>query len=131
MATFWRRIREMMYGTLSDDGDQEVGTLQGEQDEQTATPVGTEPVRVEEYGDSVSVHYSGALSQVGRPIYVHFGYGPGPWRDVRETVMHQVAKGLYEAEIPVGYGRGALEFCFRNDVGEWDNNDGNNWSHPL
>lgn len=126
MTTFWKRLREMIYGDES--AEQEIGSLLSEE---VSTAETTEPVRVDDYGKTIAVHYSGPLSQSGRPIYVHYGYGPGPWSDVRETMMHQVARGVFEAEIPLTQGAGPLEFCFRNDLGEWDNNDGENWSYRV
>lgn len=122
MSTFWKRISERMFGPVPGMEDEEIGALGGSLD----------PVEVEGFGSTVEIRYSGALSGSGSPLYVHFGIGPGDWSDVSEAPMHPVAAtGVFQAEIGVAGDEGRLEFCFRNENGEWDNNHGNNWAYPL
>lgn len=134
MATFWGRIREIFYGGIAEDADLEVGAIA------TVEPLDIEEagrdegrhegaVRVHEMGGELWIAYSGQLTKAGRPIYVHYGHGPGAWRKVRETRMDKLEEGLHEAIVPLDESEGVIEFCFRNDVGDWDNNDGNNWSY--
>lgn len=92
--------------------------------------VSVSPMPVTE-GQRVTVTYQGALAREGAgAIYLHYGYGPGPWQDVQEVAMTPVDARRYEASIQVR-NAGRLEFCFRDSQGRWDNNQGRNWSCPL
>lgn len=123
MSTFWKRIREVMFGPVLDE-DMEVGALQESSDT-------SGPVSFDAYGSTLEIRYCGPLAQKGEPLYVHFGVGPGPWQHVHETPMRLMGDGTFHAEIGIPEEEGQLEFCFRNDQGEWDNNGGNNWVYPL
>lgn len=81
-------------------------------------------------GGQVTITYSGRLAQQGvKQIYLHYGTGPGHWRNVQETPMMQVGPQRFQASVSVP-SQGRLEFCFRDDRGQWDNNGGRNWSVP-
>lgn len=133
MATFWRRIREIFYGAAGEE-DQEVGAIAEVQP--AATRVTDEGsvrldggVRVQQAGEELLIAYRGPLAQTGRPLFLHYGYGPGAWREVRERRMVKRRDGVYEVGLPLMLAAGSLEFCFRNDIGDWDNNNGKNWSY--
>lgn len=82
-------------------------------------------------GRQVSITYSGRLAhEAAGEIYLHYGAGPGDWQQVQETAMVQVGPQRFRASVPVPE-QGTLEFCFRDDRGQWDNNDGRNWSIPA
>ncbi|HEY8496949.1 MAG TPA: carbohydrate-binding protein [Limnochordales bacterium] len=81
-------------------------------------------------GEQVAITYSGRLAQQGaKQIYLHYGIGPGHWHNVQEAPMVQVGPQRFQASVPVP-AQGRLEFCFRDDRGQWDNNGGRNWSLP-
>lgn len=134
MATFWKRIREIFYGELPED-DQEVGAIGTyepvETEVETSEPIEFEGgVRLYPVNGELWIAYSGRLAKAGRPVYMHFGYGPGAWRDVREQRLVELDKGVHETSLQIDPAAGTLEFCFRTDIGDWDNNHGNNWSYP-
>ena len=74
------------------------------------------------------VSYSGLLAQSGATeVYLHCGEGPGEWRNVRDVPMEKGPDGTWIARLTAG-GGGTLEFCFHDAAGNWDNNNGVNWS---
>lgn len=79
-------------------------------------------------GETVRIGYGGFLAQSGaNQIFLHAGYGSADdyWRDVRDIPM-QRADGGWEASFPV-HDASRLHFCFRDQSGRWDNNNGQNW----
>ncbi|MBQ8299583.1 MAG: hypothetical protein IJX99_07030 [Clostridia bacterium] len=67
-------------------------------------------------------HLMGAES-----MYLHYGYAN--WSNVSEKKMKKL-KSCYKIEISVPEGN-ELNFCFRANENEWDNNWGNNyWFTP-
>lgn len=131
MTTFWRRIREIFYGSLPDESDVEAGLLMEETAVEDGERIESGPVQVVTDTDSVTVRYRGPLARSGRALYLHFGYGPGPWQKVKESLMEKEAEGVYTVTVPLIPVGDSFEFCFRNDLGEWDNNGGRNWSCPV
>lgn len=76
----------------------------------------------------VVVSYSGLLVQSGATeLYLHCGEGPGDWRNVRDVPMEKGPQGEWTARLKAGEG-GTFEFCFHDAAGNWDNNNGVNWS---
>lgn len=154
MASFWTRIREMMNSPAEEEQqaadaaredrlerrapgrlrqDEEIGAVADEfVAAKRANSEGTpeDGVLAERRGTKVTVRYSGRLARQGRPVYLHYGFG-AEWSGTAEMPMEQVDAGVCEAAVSVRGRRGTLEFCFRNDAGEWDNHDGKNWSCPL
>ncbi|HEY8417050.1 MAG TPA: carbohydrate-binding protein [Limnochordales bacterium] len=82
-------------------------------------------------GQRVTITYEGRLARQGaKGMYLHYGYGPGPWRNVQDVAMTPAGPQRFQASIRV-QDSGRLEFCFRDDNGRWDNNDGRNWSCTI
>lgn len=77
----------------------------------------------------LTIAYSGLLAESGASkVYLRCGEGPGDWSNVRDIPMeHQPDSNEWVALLEAGDG-GTLEFCFHDGVGNWDNNDGRNWS---
>mgnify|MGYP001322985624 CR=1 FL=1 len=76
----------------------------------------------------IAIAYSGLLAKAGATeLYVHCGEGPGPWQNVRDVPMTPGPDGAWIARLTAGEG-GTLEFCFHDAAGNWDNNNGVNWS---
>ena len=70
--------------------------------------------------------YTGYLMNAEN-LYLHYGYTN--WSDVSEKKMRKL-KSCYKIEIAVPEGS-ELNFCFRANENEWDNNYGNNyWYAP-
>lgn len=82
-------------------------------------------------GEEITILYHGPLATEGAgQVYLHLGYGdPRSWEDVRDLRMSRTGWGWVKTlEVT---GRGHLNFCFRDDRGRWDNNEGRNWSYLI
>lgn len=66
--------------------------------------------------------YTGNLKD-SENLYVHFGYSN--WCDVSEKKLRKL-KTCCKTEIAIPQDS-ELNFCFRDDYGNWDNNYGNNY----
>lgn len=79
---------------------------------------------------TVTVAYSGLLAKESAGmIFLHWGVGPGPWQNVQEVpMMQQQEDGTWIARLRTPKEGGSLEFCFHDGAGNWDNNNGLNWS---
>lgn len=84
-------------------------------------------------GDPIMVRYRGPLAeQASNQVIMHAGFGAdGTWQDVQDIVMTKAADGSWTAELAVDPGVDQLNFCFADDAGNWDNNDGANWALPV
>ncbi len=84
-------------------------------------------------GDSVTVKYSGLLAEAGADqVYLHMGYGMGTWNAVSDIPMARIGPGTFEARVDVPLEQTSrFHFCFRDDAGNWDNNDGRDWSYEI
>jgi len=135
----WEKIRRSL-GIPDGDADMETGAL-GARPEgawETGATDGVDPqafvddgVHVTPMpvtgGERVTVAYDGLLARQGAGrVYLHYGYGPGPWSVISDVPMEKVGD-RFEATFEVAHD-GLLEFCFRDDAGNWDNNNGRNWS---
>lgn len=76
----------------------------------------------------VTVFYSGLLAKAGADqVILHCGEGPGEWQNVRDIPMELNDAGEWTAKTEAGDG-GSFAFCFRDALGNWDNNNGRDWS---
>jgi len=134
---FWESIRKSL--GLDGAGDLEIGEELVEQplhggvgaaeDYQLGPDDGVRvfPMPITAEADVV-VSYSGLLAKAGATqVYLHCGEGPGPWQNVRDVPMDEGPPGTWTARLTAGDG-GTLEFCFHDAAGNWDNNNGVNWS---
>ena len=80
-----------------------------------------------ETGEKIyELKYTGYLMDAEN-LYLHYGYTN--WSDVSEKKMRKL-KSCYKIEVSVPEGS-ELNFCFRANENEWDNNYGNNyWFAP-
>ena len=80
-----------------------------------------------ETGEKIyELKYTGYLMN-SENLYLHYGYTN--WSDVSEKKMRKL-KSCYKIEVSVPEGS-ELNFCFRANENEWDNNSGNNyWYAP-
>lgn len=77
----------------------------------------------------IKISYVGDLFQKNaNELYIHYGFGL-QWDNVEEIKMEKTELGFQsEIEIPQ---TDTLNFCFKNEKGEWDNNFGQNFSFPV
>ena len=77
----------------------------------------------------VKISYSGKFFQNGcEKVYAHYGFGKD-WNNVNEVEMEKTELG-FQMELKLGEGD-TFNLCFKNENGEWDNNDGTDYIFPL
>lgn len=73
----------------------------------------------------VKVSYTGKFYQGNSDkVFLHYGYGKD-WNNVNDIEMKKTDLG-YQAEIKLAC-EDTLNFCFKNQSNEWDNNFGKNY----
>ncbi len=73
----------------------------------------------------VKVSYTGKFYQGNNEkVFLHYGYGKD-WNNINEIEMAKTDLG-YQAELDL-VGKDTLNFCFKNQNNEWDNNFGENY----
>ncbi len=78
---------------------------------------------------TVKVSYTGKFFQNGsETVYIHFGFG-NEWEHLQELKMQKTELG-FQVEIEL-LGHDTLNFCFKNEVNEWDNNNSENYVFPI
>lgn len=78
---------------------------------------------------TVKISYTGELFQNNsEEVYIHFGFGL-LWENVSEVKMVKTELG-FQAEIELQDFE-SFNFCFRNEAGVWDNNNGENYIFPI
>ena len=89
--------------------------------------VSVDPVPVTA-GEEVTVLYYGPLARPDqKEVWLHIGYGSANnWEKVTDLRMERTGRG-WARTFSVGDGD-RLNFCFRDEQGNWDNNGGLNWS---
>ncbi len=77
----------------------------------------------------IKITYAGYLFQNGSEnVTIHYGYGKD-WSNAKDIAMEKTELG-YQASINVEAFE-QLNFCFKNNNGEWDNNNGNNYKFEI
>ncbi len=78
---------------------------------------------------SVKISYTGKFFQDGcEDVFIHYGFGLN-WDGLNEVKMERSELG-FQAELNL-CGKDTFNFCFKNDLNEWDNNDGQNYIFEL
>lgn len=73
---------------------------------------------------ALEVVYTGALAD-SEQVFCHFGYGKD-WSNATTLAMVKL-DGKWVCAIPLRRAK-KVQFCFKNNRDEWDNNGGSNWS---
>ncbi|MHB8156332.1 MAG: carbohydrate-binding protein [Desulfocucumaceae bacterium] len=83
-----------------------------------------------ENGKDVRVRYEGLLSSSGAAnVTLHYGFGEADdWKDTGNIEMEKMMDGW---ESSVSMRDSQLNFCFRDTIYNWDNNNGLNWTYRL
>ena len=77
----------------------------------------------------VKISYIGKLYQEdSSEVSIHYGFGIN-WENVTDIKMEKTDLG-FQAEIDLLEGE-TFNFCFKNESGIWDNNNGKNYVFPL
>lgn len=79
--------------------------------------------------EAVKLSYTGKFYQGNNDkVYLHYGFGKD-WNNVNDIEMEKTDLG-YQAEFVIA-GSDCLNFCFKNQNNEWDNNYGNNYVFDI
>ena len=78
----------------------------------------------------VKISYTGKFFQDdhSEDVFIHYGFGIN-WDNVNDIKMNKTELG-YQAEIKLEEGE-TFNFCLKNNLDEWDNNDGQNYIFPI
>lgn len=81
-------------------------------------------------GRTVKLTYKGVLATPEtNEIYVHYGFGL-LWDNLQEAKLNKVSDDCYEADITL-ISSDSLNFCFRDDKNNWDNNEAKNYTSEI
>ena len=82
-------------------------------------------------GQKVNVKYNGLLSRDGaEQVYLHAGFGTdNVWDEVKNIKMAKIQNN-WQAKIDMTKDD-RFYFCFHDNAGNWDNNNGNNWGFEV
>ena len=73
----------------------------------------------------VKISYTGTFFQdASEEVFFHYGFG-GNWDNVKDVKMEKTELG-FQTEVELGSSE-TFNFCFFNEIGNWDNNNGNNY----
>ena len=77
----------------------------------------------------VKISYTGQLFQNNvEEVSIHYGFGFN-WDNVNDIEMKKTDLG-FQAEIELKEGE-TFNFCFKDENGNWDNNNGKNYVFPI
>ena len=77
----------------------------------------------------VKISYTGNLFQnASTDVSIHYGFGSN-WDSVNDAKMEKTELG-FQTEVEL-ISSDLFNFCFYNENGEWDNNEGNNYVFQI
>lgn len=80
-------------------------------------------------GQTTKITYSGLLADKGaNEVFIHLGYGL-LWENLSEIKMTKNGDA-FEADIPLLMAD-SINFCFRDNANNWDNNSYQNYSYEV
>lgn len=75
--------------------------------------------------NKVAVNYNGVLNSKGADkVYLHYGFDG--WKNADTIPMKKTLDGTFIAHVEVD-GNNEMDFCFKDNANNWDNNSGANW----
>lgn len=78
---------------------------------------------------NIKISYTGTFFENNsEKVFIHYGFGEN-WQDVAEKEMEKTELG-FQAEIALPESD-YLKFCFKNNLDEWDNNNGQDYSFQI
>lgn len=77
----------------------------------------------------VKISYTGSLFQNNsEKVKIHYGFG-NDWENLTEVSMKKTDLG-FQIEVEL-LDKNSFNFCLKNENGEWDNNDGQNYIFQI
>ena len=80
-------------------------------------------------GTTMQVNYRGLLKNAGAN-HIYFHYGFDHWTNISTIPMNHSDDGDFDVSI-IAAGDHEINFCFKDCAGNWDNNQGSNWTIKL
>ena len=78
---------------------------------------------------NVKISYIGKFFQdESKHVYIHYGFG-SDWENVVDSEMVKTELG-YQIEVDL-LDKSTFNFCIKNENGDWDNNDGDNYIFTI
>lgn len=75
---------------------------------------------------TVKISYTGEFFENGsKETHIHYGFGEN-WEGLSDIEMEKTELG-FQCEIELLGDYTTLNLCFKNENGEWDNNNGQNY----
>ena len=82
-------------------------------------------------GRTTKLTYKWDLAQPGtNEIYVHYGFGL-LWENIQEIKLDKIDDNTYETEISLTPSYDSINFCFRDNSNNWDNNEAKNYTAEI
>ncbi len=77
----------------------------------------------------VKISYTGKFFQDdSEDVFIHYGFGLN-WDNLNDIKMEKTELGFQtEIDLPEG---DSFNFCFKNNLEQWDNNEGQNYVFPI
>ena len=97
--------------------------------EEVADGIFMEPVPIT-LGEDVKIKYKGVLAAEAQKVFLHAGYGHADWNQVQDIPMKKTRDGGWSTTFKVE-DPSRLNFCFKDNADNWDNNSGRNWSYEV
>ncbi len=77
----------------------------------------------------IKISYTGKFFQdASEEVFIHYGFGMN-WDNLNDVKMEKTELG-FQAEIDLVQGE-SFNFCFKNNLDQWDNNDCKNYIFPI
>ncbi len=82
-------------------------------------------------GERVEIRYDGLLTRSGADdVYLHAGFGiNNDWENVMDIKMEKSGQA-WRTDCAIKTDK-RFYFCFHDSAGNWDNNNGQNWSFEV
>lgn len=82
-------------------------------------------------GRTAKLTYKGDLATPNtNEVYVHYGFGL-LWENIQEIKLDKIDETTYETEITIAPSFDSINFCFRDDSNNWDNNEAKNYTAEI
>jgi hypothetical protein len=80
--------------------------------------------------DTLNIQYRGLLKESGASdVYLHYGFDS--WnRSINTVKMEKMEDGSFSAAVKAENAH-EMNLCFKDNVDNWDNNNGYNWNLQL
>ena len=78
---------------------------------------------------TIKISYTGKFfEENSEEVFIHYGFGPN-WDNLSEVKMEKTELG-FQTELEL-LESDTFNFCFRNELNEWDNNNAQNYVFEL